>query len=361
MSRLVLLGLGDRDVDVLSQIPGLDPKPEVLVAHPDPEALILQLASLSELPTTTSAPSPREDDLVVVSAEAEPHVRSWIDSFRRAGVRIVSPAGLRLEAEGDGEGPTPARAAETQAEAPAAEAVPDATPPDGEIAAARVDEALERPPAEIWARPEATFRYLMEQALGVGAAATLSWDGGIRTWVPWVWTGEEPDSEGGSSVELSTSWGTFRVTGAAVERRLLPLAALTRVAEDLALRDLAAWQKTAAALPGAVPPGDRKALLAWAGSVLEALNPETAWLWEHEGETMRLAAAFGEGVSLAGDRVTLPESLLRDLLDEGGIQWERWEPSEHLSVHLGFSRTDRQWPLRWERIRTAMAGRRERA
>ena len=49
MSRVVLLNLADVDVDVLTQLSRRDPRPEVVVVHPDANALISRLARLAVL------------------------------------------------------------------------------------------------------------------------------------------------------------------------------------------------------------------------------------------------------------------------------------------------------------------------
>jgi hypothetical protein len=132
------------------------------------------------------------------------------------------------------------------------------------------------------------------------------------------------------------------------------VAALTRVAEDMALRDLAAWQKTAAALGASrdVPRG-RDALRRWAAPVLKSLDPETAWLWERQPDGWKLRDVTGGDVSFSGDLV-VSEHMLESLFQGPSLRWERWRPAEHLSVNLGFSLNDGQWPLRWARVKKAL-------
>ena len=91
MSRLVLLGLGEDDVDVLSQVSLMDPRPEVLAVHPDPEALILCLASLAEFPALTEPPRPRPDDVVVVPARGGGPAAEMAEAWRQVGARIIHP------------------------------------------------------------------------------------------------------------------------------------------------------------------------------------------------------------------------------------------------------------------------------
>mgnify|MGYP001069874463 FL=1 len=59
MSRYVLMGLAGKDVDVLTKLSRLSPRPEVLVVHSDPGALILRLADVAQLPALTEPPRPR--------------------------------------------------------------------------------------------------------------------------------------------------------------------------------------------------------------------------------------------------------------------------------------------------------------
>jgi hypothetical protein len=385
MSRIVLLGLSDGDVDVLSHIPGMKPRPQVIVAHPDPTALVLQLASLSDLPTTTSPPAPRSDDVVVVSDEAGPECAAWIDAFRQVGARVVSPGAFRGNAgaagnEGNGApagtGASPPKPPEPDGETDAeADAEADTEPDTPSTVVERIMTHSEdrkprpgrrpelsivreqgMPPAEIWSDPETTFRYLVAQAVGPETPATLWWDGGIGIWVPWVWTGPSPVSEGKSVAKLPSAFAGFRLTGDWTEGADLPLAAMTRVAEDMALRDLALWQKTAESLSGMAVPRGRDALRQWAAPVLKALAPETAWLWERQPDGWKLRDVLGGNTAFSGD-LRVSEQMMEALYGGPGLRWERWRPAEHLSVQLGFAPVDGQWPLRWERVKKALAAR----
>ena len=49
--------------------PGLDPRPDVLVVHEDPAALIMKLAKLADVPASTELPGAQADDVVVISRE----------------------------------------------------------------------------------------------------------------------------------------------------------------------------------------------------------------------------------------------------------------------------------------------------
>lgn len=386
MSRIVFLGLADGEVDALAHLPGMDPHPEVVVAHPDPAALVLQLASLSDLSTTTASPSPRADDVVVAGNGAGAQGAAWLTAFREAGARVVSaaafPAGLAAEETDSGNGAesvsadeaaesaAPPDAAPTTEEAAAAAPPPDTDTPERTVREGIMSDSEDRKPTsrpelslvrdqeppspEVWTDPETTFRYLLSYAVGPDVPATLWWDGGMDVWVPWLWTGSSPASEGKSVVRLPSGFGGFRLTGDWAETAELPVSALTRVAEDMALRDLAGWEKTAGTLAASrdVPRG-RDALRRWAAPVLKTLDPETAWLWERQPDGWKLRDVTGEDVSFSGDLV-VSEHMLESLFQGPSLRWERWRPAEHLSVNLGFSLNDGQWPLRWARVKKAL-------
>jgi hypothetical protein len=386
MPRIVLLGLADGDVDVLSRLPGVDPRPEVVVAHPDPTALVLQLASLSNLITTTASPSPRADDVVVAGGGAG---AAWIDAFRSVGARVLSPEdfphGIAKDAEAEDTAEHPSEVSRTPAagvsdpEKPPIPADEESAPLPPSVTGtpapstfrerimsdssdpkrpSRPELSIVRdqgaPSPDVWTDPETTFRYLLDRAVGPNTPATLWWDGAIEVWVPWLWTGHSPASEGKSVVRLPSAYGGFRLTGDWTEGADLPVAALTRVAEDMALRDLAGWEKTAAGLAADrdVPRG-RDALRRWAAPVLRALEPETAWLWERQPDGWKLRDVAGDDVTFSGELVA-SEHMLESLFQGPGFRWERWRPAEHLSVHLGFSPGDGQWPLRWARVKKAL-------
>ena len=65
MPRLILLGIDDKDVDILSHVRSLEPPPEMVVIHPDPEALVLRLGALAEIPVSIQSVDPLGDDVVL--------------------------------------------------------------------------------------------------------------------------------------------------------------------------------------------------------------------------------------------------------------------------------------------------------
>lgn len=340
MPRLVLLGFDDDDVDVLSRVSGLKSRPEVVVAHPDPDALILKLAEISELETRTDPPEPREGDVVVTPEVRSSSLAEWIASFERMGVRVLAPAALDTDLDWtSGEAP----AADPPAPGREVEVDPEPAP----------DPASSGPgiPAEVFTQPQATFRYLVETALGKDAATTLWWEALPGIWVPLLWAGDAPWNST-SRVDLNSPWGRFGITELGEQRKNHELLlALTRVAEDVAFRDQALWERRAKALGSMEVPRNEAEWNVWAEQILDVLEPETAWLWVADEKAWSSVRTWGDGVSLEG-RLTLSPELLENLFH--GKQWEHWSPAEEVRMHVTFAEGDHRWKLRLERLKRAL-------
>lgn len=411
MPRYVLLGLAGKDVDVLSRLSRLDPRPEVLVVHPDPGALILRLADVAQMPALTEPPRARADDVVVVSSTPHEEVAEWAKSWREVGARIVLPDGV----QGASEVSPAVHAAVSAQAAAAASALSAMTPPSRgpAVAVPPVAQETSKPPEEkpvtrletavsqagngsdhspapapdpvvdpapappvpaldhvsdlpagsaaAWESPEATFRYLVEQALGRDAAIALWWNGGVDTWVPWVWTGASAGArpkDADDALCLHTECGEFQVTGAGDRHGRLNAAALTRVAEDMALRDLMRWRREARSLAAhglPDPQAEKDALAGWMSPVLLALDAAAALVWRREGAGWRLLHAQGEGLGLDGT-FTVPAALFAATFEAENSPWLRWEPGAGLRVHLQVKGDDPRWPLRLRRVELALTG-----
>ncbi len=391
MPRLVLLGLGEPDLDVLSRISRLDPRPEVLVVHPDPEALILRLAGVAQYPALTEPPRPRPDDVVLVPEGNVASVAELAAPFRAVGARILVPTSLRAGMRSLDELLQPAvavRRVGNGGAAPLAMAEPSNEPEpkpvtSGESGSSPIVNASPEPapapapgrpggggpgagggpPTDVWERPEASFRYLIESSVGSGRRVILWWNGMTDVWVPWVWTGAAPPAhaEGGpeEGIEIASQWGRFRLSGVSGERDRLNLAGLTRVAEDMALRDLVRWRREAHALaahglpdPHAEGPG----LASWSEPVLELLGVESALFWRREGAGWKLVEARGEGIGFSGNLV-FPKDLFSATFEGADSPWRRWEPTPGVRLLLaGADETDPHWPLRLRRVELALAG-----
>ena len=449
MSRLVLLGLGDEDVDVLSRIARLSPRPEVLVFHPHEESLILRLAALAEWNVTTRPPQPRGDDVAVVPAASPGAVSEWIESWRSAGARVLPPhsvavgnagellavasgeppeivlapdagpavanaqAGREAEAGPEAEDPVAphpeAESVETnesdaapigepafevstplEPEPEAATSPPAAGGEDGVIltgspaaggapsSPAAIDEkgnAMKAhndpavstttptpsapPPADVWASPEGTFRYLVETTLGSGSAVSLWWSGGTDVWVPWVWTGEtipHPAPDLDSGVRVSSAWGEFRVVGTGAGQ--LNAGALQRVTEDMALRDLMTWRETSRSLGSHGLPtsgADAGQLASWLEPLWPVLGARAALFWRRGGEDWSLLSARGSGLTLSGV-FHMPEDLLTATFEGKGTPWRRWDPASGLRLYLSMKSEDLRLPLRLRRLELVLTG-----
>jgi len=358
MNRLLLMNLRDEDVDVLTRVRRMRPAPDIHVCHSDPEALIVRLARMARIPTHLDPPDPADADVVVVP---EPELKSGaVGPWRDRGFRILSAAGFPPESWRSGDEDADASAEDASAE----NASPEDDPARAEPVALDALEAAAphaAPPPDVLASPEASFRYLVESVLGEGNDAALWWDGGEDMWVPWVTVGDVPDPEivPAGGFDVRTEWGEFRLDGDGVESAAFPRAAVKRVAEDLALRDLAAWRKRAAALarvPAVTVDSDPDVLETWWDFIAGVLDPATAMLWREDPDGWSLAAARGKGVAFTG-LFHLDEDLLTATFPTGRGAWRRWEPVPGLRVYLRFADGDGRWPLRLKRVQTAVAER----
>ena len=401
MPRIVLLGLGNEDVDVLTVLARMDPRPEVLAVHPDPEALLLRLAAVASYPALTEPPRPRPDDVAVIAARPQRGLAELVRPWREAGARVVSvkdpdlAQALAGEAEEPGEAETVAdQAVGTGSGTVLASKEHEGTEPttaapmhsgdghsgenpggtaDGTGENAGEDDRAERgsgevssgpagpAPADVWDRPEATFRYLVEQGGGAESAVSLWWDGAMGIWVPWTWVGDVPEGgpeEPDRGLRIESEWGTFRVVAPPAVLDRLPAGAVRRVAEDMALRDLMRWQRREEelrALGVPSPEADGAALAGWGKRVLEALEVETGLFWRVEGDRFRLVGAWGTGVDLEGTLV-LPSALLQETLEGPGSRWTPWEPVPGVRMHLRGLEDDPRRRLRLRRVERALAG-----
>ena len=378
MPRLVLLGIEDKDVDVLSRIAGMEPRPEVVVIHPDPEALVLRLGALAELPISTQTVEPLGDDVVLISGAAGDIEPDLLEPWRREGARIVEPPAWDLELSPPDEGPSLRREESvvralretfdetaTQktadlghalAEEPDMQPGPSPPAPGPEREEEHMTPISETPPPNIWESPEATFRYLVEQTVGEGSKVTLWWNGNTGVWVPWLWMGAAP-AENKGGVELSSRYGEFRLTGAESGQDRLNVPALTRVAEDIALRDLASWQETERELRGRAVPDPTAAvgaLEAWATPVLAVLGAQAVLLWRRDEDGWVLVLARGEGLSLSGELRMSPE-MFAATFEHPGSSWRRWDPSVGLRLLCLLDGAGSRWPLMIHRVEKALA------
>jgi hypothetical protein len=382
MPRTVLLEIDDREVDVLSRLSDSERR-DLIVVHSNPEALVRELALLAEIPVAPVPPLPRGDDVLVVTERPDAQVRAWVEDWRRAGARVMAVSSYTA---GDGSGgaapPSPGTAMDDDSpvveiepapsgEAPASPAAPphpvDTAPGasaersngGGDEHAVEAAEWRGGFPTDILAHPETTFRYLVGDA-----PAVLWWDGGEDVWVPWLVIGDARvgDRERGrNGTVIPSEWGRFRL---ALEREApdLPMPALTRVVDDLALRDLAAWQKTRSALESLDRPardGSLSELQYWGERVLVALDPQVGFLWRR-GATgdWDLVVARGERVRFAGE-LRLPEPLLGWLFESSDSRWWTWEPRPGVRFDFALSGNDTRWPLRLHRVRGVLEGKRQ--
>jgi hypothetical protein len=369
MSRLVFLCLEDREVDVLSRLSGIHPRPEVLVVHPDPESLVRRLADLAELPVAGEPPRPRRDDLVIASEENG--AARWVDGFRDAGATVMAPG----KWDGSLPGPSPEPELESKLEsepepasASPAEPTPAATPVERpragkeDIMNTHVDTSdpvtLAAPSPDIWTDPGRTFAYLIK-CTGSNTPATLWWDGGENLWVPWFWTGSSVPDLGTATpegTELNSEWGRFVVSGSPDLLERLPVDAVRRVAEDAALRDLMTWRKTAQDLASrGLPKATAESVRDWAGPVLRNLGARAILVWLHAGSRWTLVEAQGEGLKFTGDLV-LSQEMLDVTFAAPGTPWERWQPLEGFTLQILPPEDDPRWPLRLARVRRAVVG-----
>ena len=395
MTRWILLGIGDQDVDVLSKLSTRDSPSEVLVYHPDPDALVLRLAEIGELTVLDRLPDPEPHDILVVSSHAgtdrvqeawlevgarvlhssavgapAPEV-SEISEVSEVEVAVVSVPAEQMEEEqieaseqmlhvANGPDITSTRESRPMQERSSETEDREVAIMDTGSDREREWNAPKNAPADIWTDPATTFHYLMEQA-GV-RDFVLWWDGENDSWVPVVWSGGREAITSGSrpeGIELSHRWGRFFLSGADEARIHRP--ALTRVAEDIALRDLEEWRRSGERLRSRIPSEDHTDLPAWGrwlDEALPVLSAEAALLWLKQDGAWRLARAWGEGVGLAGE-LRLPEPLFTATFGPGSA-WRSWQPVPAYRVLFTPRDGDHTWPLRQARLQNLMAATRGR-
>ncbi|HET9232999.1 MAG TPA: hypothetical protein VFP10_02525 [Candidatus Eisenbacteria bacterium] len=391
MTRWILLGIGDQDVDVLSKLSTRASPSEVLVYHPDPDALVLRLAELAELTVCDRLPEPEPHDVLVISSHAG--TDRLQEAWYRVGARVLHSSAVGAPESEVSEvvavaAVTVAAEQRVEEQIEASERMlhvangPDITSmreskpmqerssetEDREVATMesgfdreRGWDAPQHGPADIWTDPATTFHYLMEQA-GV-RDYVLWWDGESDSWVPVLWSGVAKDSMTSSSrpdgIEVSHRWGRFILSGADEARLHRP--ALARVAEDIALRDLEEWRRSGERLRSRIPAEEHTDLPAWGRWLDEALpilSAEAALLWLRQDGAWRLARAWGEGVGLAGE-LRLPEPLFTATFGPGSA-WRSWQPVPAYRVLFTLREGDHTWPLRQARLQNLMSGSRAR-
>lgn len=365
MPRLLLMGLNDDDVDVLSHLSAISPDAEVLVFHSDPTALVMKLADVAELPVTTELPKPESSDIVVAS-ESETGEGALLAPWKSLGAQILRPRSLTAESNAVATPHEPALGGSKGDEVNLNTQTPKTTS-RAKLTLQTVKpqvrspgSKIEAPPPEIWIHPEATFRYLVEQAAGPDRPVTLWWEGNTGVWVPWLWTGESPQGDPEAveeGMEVPFAWGAYRLVGDRGVINQLNVAALSRVVEDLALRDLATWRQTAEDLQnvGYPDPGDEAAVDAWAERVLTPLHSEAAMIWRRDQDTWRLIGTWGEGIIFNGDLV-FSEALFAAIYETTNTNWFRWDLDEGFLVQFIKPDEDPRWPLRLHRVKRAMVG-----
>lgn len=375
MTRLVLLGLDDEDVDVLSRIPKLNPPPEVVVVHPDPDALIAKLAGVAEHTVQAEPPPARADDVVVTSGE-DPRLDPW----KGLGAQIVAPVALSTSVI-SGQRKPPSReeragarepeefevVVSSRARSPARKGPPTEGEPVFSTRSKRGEKMQSRAgqpsqaerslPKVSWENPEGPLRALAKTLGPEGESVTLWWDGNVGVWVPWAWVGSDPGDAGDEEpggVELSSEWGRFRVAGPA---KLESAAAWTRVAEDLVLRDLLRWERRRSdlSLLGPLPAtSDLEALVSWYGKVKDELSAHAALLWQQSDGGWTLLEAWGEETAFRGE-LLLPDSLLVATFEQPGSPWRSWGPVPEARFYFTVAPEDRRWPLRVHRLEQTLS------
>ena len=412
MNRWILLAIGDQDVDVLSRLPHDAAPSDIVVYHPDPEALVLRLAEVAELHAVDRLPDPRPEDVLVISEQAG--TDRLEDAWRRVGARVMRPEWVGME-DGPAEEPAVATAVVNVATAVAnagqhehfeeqdeerfeepfeavamqepmlhvangpdissmreSNLMQDQRPGMEDHEVATMDSGPERDEyrsvsaphdmtAEIWADPATTFRYLMDQ-FGV-RDYTLWWDGESDSWVPVVSSVSVQDTVPGGSrpegLDVSHRWVRFVLSGADESRVFRP--ALARVAEDIALRDMEEWRRSGERLRSRVPseePSDLPAWGRWFDEALPVLGADAALLWLRQDGAWRLARAWGEGVGLAGE-LRLPDPLFVATFGPGSM-WRSWQPFSSYRVLFTPRDGDHTWPLRQTRLHQLMSAARPR-
>ena len=392
MTRWILLGIGDQDVDVLSKLSTRASPSEVLVYHPDPDALVLRLAEVAELTVLDRLPEPEPHDVLVISSHAG--TDRLQEAWYRVGARVLHSSAVGVPEPEVSEvevavASVPAEQMEEEqieasermlhvANGPDITSTRESRPmqerssetEDREVATMDTGSDREREmdwnapqnaPADIWTDPATTFHYLMDQA-GV-RDFVLWWDGENDSWVPVVSTGGGKDSLTSGArpegIEVSHRWGRFVLSGANEARLYRP--ALARVAEDIALRDLEEWRRSGERLRTRIPAEEHTDLPAWGrwlDEALPVLSAEAALLWLRQDGGWRLARAWGEGVGLAGE-LRLPEPLFVATFGPGSM-WRSWQPVPAYRVLFTPRDGDHTWPLRQARLQNLMSASRAR-
>ena len=211
-------------------------------------------------------------------------------------------------------------------------------------------------PVSALASPEESLRFLFASTLGESAPAVLWWDGGQDSWVPWSWTGEAPGKAPEAGYDLSSSWGKFRVTGEGAAQANWNREALLRVSEDMALRDLMEWNRSAERLRSLPNPGvdaSAGATEAWFSGVCDFLNPDLAMLWQTDKDGWSLMATRGSGVEFSG-RLHLSDPVMQASFGAGESGWHVWNPQDRNRVTFRFPVQDARWPLRLSRVESVL-------
>jgi len=366
MSRIILFGVDDEHVDALTRLRDLSEHVDILVVHSDPEALVLRLARMADMPTATAEPEPQAGDILVLPAAgnglgaieerwlgAGAAVRplQWLSEAGPQETQEVAPVEFERPEEAEPQpealpGPSPSR-------------LPDEPEPETTTTSQEEEMPVElEVPAHAWSSPEGTFAYLVQASGGPEAEAVLWWDGGNDHWVPWTWIGPEPGEAlppPERRIEFHSVWGRFALEAEGAWVGDLPRPALVRVAEDAAVRDLLIWEREKERMAGAVRDvtgADRTLAQAALEPVLKSLGAVSAFVWQRRESAWALLAARGEGVRLEGTLI-LPDALFEGFVSrEGG--WHEWRPSADLRIVWQSEPGDRRWPLRLARLERAL-------
>jgi len=386
MSRIILFGVDDEHVDVLTRLRDVSEHADILVVHPDPEALVLRLARMADMPTATAEPEPHAGDILVLPTAGNglgAIEKRWLGAgaavrplqwLAQGTLPEAAPGKRNLPVESE-------RSRETQAVPPVqsegreevepeTDAEPEAPPegasrhpgePDRETPTTPQEEEMPRElevPAHAWSSPEGTFAYLVQASGGPEAEAVLWWDGGDDHWVPWTWIGPEPGDAlppPERRIEFHSVWGRFALEAEGAWVGGLPRPALVRVAEDAAVRDLLIWEREKERMVAAVRDvtgTDRTLAQAALEPVLRSLGAVSAFVWQRRESAWALFAARGEGVRLEGTLI-LPDALFEGFAPrEGG--WHEWRPSADVRIVWQPEPGDRRWPLRLGRLERAL-------
>ena len=147
------------------------------------------------------------------------------------------------------------------------------------------------------------------------------------------------------------------LSGVQGRERQLHRPALSRVAEDIALRELESWRRESGRLRTLLPVSrgvDVPAWSRWLDDALPTLAPEAALLWVEHGDGWRLCRAWGEGVGQAGE-LRLPRALF-DATFGPATPWHSWELLAGLRVVFTAPGTGPRWPLSLRRLNRLVGG-----